>query len=474
MSTDGNTLATVETYLVQRGGQYLLQVHLQTPDSNAYNFRFMTTGSGKFDVWSSSVLGTSNMVNSIPTVDQYPAIANYVLPDNDKHMVDSWACSDLVLTVANYQNETTYVDYYGNTQTVPGTENDIALASSKGPTRDDRQKPDLAATGDITFSAAPLPILASFIAGTGDKLDPGGMHIRNGGTSMASPVVAGTAALYLQKCPQATAEEVNEAIRSTARVDAFTGQVPNNRWGHGKLDAFEALVTSNLPPVTLAIDGPPEFCAADGILVNGPAGYDTYGWSNGATQEAITYFEAGPLWLSVTNTAGCTALSDSLTFNVLPSPDVPVIAVEGGITLVSSTADAYQWYLNGLPMEGETAQVHVAGSNGSYQVEVTNAEGCSRLSEAVEVIITAVPEDASSGFALWPSPARDILYLALPDAGGPAAVRVFDAGGRLVLEEGRVDGAQAMLQVDGLVAGTYLIQVKQGERLLKARFVKLP
>ena len=63
-----------------------------------------------------------------------------------------------------------------------------------------------------------------------------------GGTSAASPGVAGIAALYLQKNPTATAMDVKNAIITCTTVDGFTGVVPNNQYGYGKANAFNALV----------------------------------------------------------------------------------------------------------------------------------------------------------------------------------------------------------------------------------------
>ncbi|MGZ4156989.1 MAG: T9SS type A sorting domain-containing protein, partial [Bacteroidia bacterium] len=68
-----------------------------------------------------------------------------------------------------------------------------------------------------------------------------GFHIRGGGTSAASPGVAGIAALYLQKNPSANAITVKQAITSCTTVDAYTGAVPNNFYGYGKANAFTAL-----------------------------------------------------------------------------------------------------------------------------------------------------------------------------------------------------------------------------------------
>jgi subtilisin family serine protease len=101
--------------------------------------------------------------------------------------------------------------------------------------------------------------LASLIASNPDRVAEGGMHYRNGGTSMASPVVAGVAALYFDRDPEATFEDVKTAIIENALADEFTGVLPNFRWGHGKLNGFATLtepfgVTSS------------EFVAANGTI----------------------------------------------------------------------------------------------------------------------------------------------------------------------------------------------------------------
>jgi len=243
---NGNILGIVETWCGQRGAQYQIQVSVRQAFSDQYNWRFATTGGGTFDVWSRDwqpQVGTSRIESTgLPDIGVYSEMTKYRMPDRFKTIVDSWACSDHVTTVANYVNRDEWVNFLGEVATatdIPGT---ISGASSQGPTRDNRQKPDIAASGDKTFSAGRLATLNSFLSAEEfDRVAQGGWHYINGGTSMASPVVAGVSALYFQRDPEASYAEVKSAITENALADENTGVLPNSRWGHGKLNGFGTL-----------------------------------------------------------------------------------------------------------------------------------------------------------------------------------------------------------------------------------------
>ncbi len=112
----------------------------------------------------------------------------------------------------------------------------ISTFSAQGPRRDGVRKPDLAAPGQIIASAK----------AKGYRTDPGfndpdGRHTYLLGTSMASPHVAGTIALMLEKDPTLGPAEVKSILQQAARQDTYTGPVPNDIFGSGKLDAKAAV-----------------------------------------------------------------------------------------------------------------------------------------------------------------------------------------------------------------------------------------
>jgi serine protease AprX len=61
------------------------------------------------------------------------------------------------------------------------------------------------------------------------------------GTSMATPHVAGVAALLMAARPDAQVTDVMQALQETAEHPRGADHRPDNRWGHGFIRPAEAL-----------------------------------------------------------------------------------------------------------------------------------------------------------------------------------------------------------------------------------------
>ena len=305
---DGETsLAVISQFMEYRGDQVRMQVKVDSVLTDNLEIAFYTLGQGRVDCWSAAWLGTSDIIGpeqlgTLPSeIDEM-----YRSPDSLMQVVSSFSCAPNVLTVGNYRNRVQYTDVNGSVQEFAGTVGEKAPFSSRGPTRDGRQKPDIAASGELVISSGSYNIIEFLLATEPFKVALGGKHIRNGGTSMASPIVAGILALYLQHCPESLPSEILNNITGTAFQDIFTGTLPNHEWGHGKVNGLAA-VNASLYNVEIVESGA---CSEEEVKLATNSEFSTYLWSTGETTSQICVVP-GEYWVKVTDQSGCWSVSDS-------------------------------------------------------------------------------------------------------------------------------------------------------------------
>jgi subtilisin family serine protease len=250
LKANGNLLADYQSYQQITGKTYMIEFYIHADTS--YSYRLMAAGTGKFDAWSYNFVATG-----IPGATVFPPATYYKLPDTDETVETGFQCSPQVISVANYVNKNCFTD---QANTVICDTNFVfrprrlAPSSSHGPTRTGGQKPDIAATGDYVISCFVVSLRRWFDS---TQIAKGGLHMPGGGTSQASPVVAGIAALYLQQHPNASQLQVKNAILCSGHPDMYTSQtLPDYKWGFGKVDAFMALTGCVPLQVTELTAGP--------------------------------------------------------------------------------------------------------------------------------------------------------------------------------------------------------------------------
>ena len=137
--------------------------------------------------------------------------------------------------------------YTGMLQFAPDAAGHITTFSSRGPTFDERIKPDVVAPG-LNISAA----YNSYVTTTEslrkeltDQVNWNGKtyyYTAQSGTSMASPVVAGAVALWLQAKPDLTPADVLDVIAHTSTMPEASMDYPNNTYGYGQIDVYKGLL----------------------------------------------------------------------------------------------------------------------------------------------------------------------------------------------------------------------------------------
>jgi subtilisin family serine protease len=374
-SSTGQRLACIETFREFEGSNFHMQVVFRTIDSLNYLYRFETFGSGKFDVWGGSWQKLSNFQTTIPTADVMPGIFNYVMPDTLQSIVSSWNCSDKVISVGNLRNRLNYIDKNNNIYTPSSTVavGQLAETSSKGPSRNGVVKPDVSASGDLSLAAAPLSFLSN--SANNSSIDQGGFHARNGGTSMSSPLVAGIAALYLQKCKNARYSDFKMDLINSSSSDAQSGITPNFGYGYGKVNAHETLLQKHK---SVSITGPSGICVGQTVSL----GYNSnmtpisVVWSNGFQSNSINTAIPGGYSVMLSDQLGCrTKGTKNLISYPLPFVDAGpnrIICPGSSITLTGTgEATTYAWnqtIQNNIPF--------VPTNSGFYTVTGTSVNGC--------------------------------------------------------------------------------------------------
>lgn len=154
-----------------------------------------------------------------------------------------------IISVGAYVSKTTFTNIAGQSFRSFETLNQITSFSSTGPTVDGRTKPDIAAPGSVIVSSYSSAIVADpkYSKYIIKKSNVNGQNYYYGqleGTSMASPMVTGILATWLQAKNDLTPDEVRTILQQTSISDSYTGTIPSvgsNTWGFGKIDAWNGI-----------------------------------------------------------------------------------------------------------------------------------------------------------------------------------------------------------------------------------------
>lgn len=225
-------------------------------------------------------------------------------------------------------------------------------------------------------------------------------------------------------------------------------------------DIFE--VQESMRPNPPAIGGDTIFCDGDSLLLSAPNGQSGYLWSTGASTQTIWAKTSGTYALRVTNQAGCLSpFSQPWQITALLVPTTPSISLFGTDSLhANSSARTYTWLLNGQAIANPTEIIR-ASQSGIYQVIAQNGDCISDTSETFSFLHTALEDELTTAFAVYPNPATDKLFILFPQK-REVQIMVMDIQGRKIFEKQISLDAAGLgeLDVNALNPGYYFLQIE--------------
>lgn len=216
---------------------------------------------GSINIWNGYVRESSGYYGELTSNGRSWATAG----DNTQTTSD-FVATHSAISVGAYSSRINFKNISNSNQSYSGYTSIRKLVpfSSHGPTADNRIVPDITAPGLAVISS-----VSSFDA----DYKPGGAdyssvisrgydslnskyyyYAQMSGTSMSSPAASGIVALMLQANPKLSPAEVKIILAKTAITDTFTGTLPaqgNNLWGHGKINAYAAVMEAYTYPANL-------------------------------------------------------------------------------------------------------------------------------------------------------------------------------------------------------------------------------
>ncbi|MEO8147215.1 MAG: T9SS type A sorting domain-containing protein [Bacteroidia bacterium] len=163
----------------------------------------------------------------------------------------------------------------------------------------------------------------------------------------------------------------------------------------------------------------------------------------------------------------------NLIVNALPPK--PTIVTVNSPVLGSSSSSGNQWLENGSVIIGATDTIYNVVSNGWYAVMVTDANGCSSISDSVLVIVEGIKDLQNSiGFKLIPNPANEKVQVSFQKKLFVSTINVTDILGNVIITVQPNSYLESTdVDIKNLKQGVYFIVAKSNSETFTSKLIKL-
>jgi hypothetical protein len=199
-------------------------------------------------------------------------------------------------------------------------------------------------------------------------------------------------------------------------------------------------------------------------LTNGQSGlvFSGPGVVNGTSFDpAQAQYGMNTLSYTFTDANNCVVTGTVGVFvNAAPAkPTVSLIAP--GLLDAGVIAPSYQWYYAGSAVAGATSKTQPVALYGTYEVQITNAAGCTAKSNGLNVQGNGLGEAEllAAGLKVFPVPTVDQVSISHATGAKIATIQVVNLNGQLLLDVAGNGRSDVSLNLSGFAAGMYQIVV---------------
>jgi hypothetical protein len=156
----------------------------------------------------------------------------------------------------------------------------------------------------------------------------------------------------------------------------------------------------------------------------------------------------------------------TLTIHALPT----VTITQNIDTLYSSVPTGNQWYNSQGAIIGATDSTYTVTVEDDYYVVVTDANGCSALSNSIHVIPTTVANNAfAANISVIPNPAHEYATVALGNISN-ATVQLISTDGK-VIYNAKTQSNKQVISLKGMASGIYTVNIITDTKTVQKKLV---
>ena len=160
------------------------------------------------------------------------------------------------------------------------------------------------------------------------------------------------------------------------------------------------VIESPLPAGSITLTGNPDFCEGDSVVLTVNTEHAVL-WNTGQTGSSIKVFNAGTYSATLTNQAGCSSVTNSISLNTIVAPAIPQIISSGALSFcegktITLTASSPGNNLTYLWNSGATTASIIVQNSGSFSAQAVSSSGCKSDPASVTTQTLALPAGSIS------------------------------------------------------------------------------